>query len=117
MHVEAPGITGSGARPGNARVVARMSKSLARVFLLIAPAGYGKTTAAQRFSEQYDRVAWCDCSGIVTAKDFAANVLTALARQAGGEQFAKARLQLELASDERELLDFFENAWSADVDR
>ncbi len=104
-------------RVSNQRVLALMKKSTARVIRLIAPAGYGKTPAAESFSEEFDCVSRCDCGEVTSLAEFLSNVLEALARGEKGTAFVHARLNLITAADEPAMLAIFEEVWTRAVER
>jgi DNA-binding SARP family transcriptional activator len=85
----------------------------ARVTLLVAPAGYGKTTVANALRSDYEHAGVCDCYGIETVKGFVRAMLVALAQENPDEEAFFSGLQMRLLSaqtdgDATELVD---TAW------
>jgi AAA domain len=85
----------------------------ARVILLTAPAGYGKTTLANALRAQYDRSGVCDCLESETPSAFAHAVLRALAQEDPSDAafFADLQVRLSSAQSESEIANILDTAW------
>jgi LuxR family maltose regulon positive regulatory protein len=86
------------------RLIQLLEESEARILLLVAPAGYGKTTLARQWLADRDRVAWCiggaAIADVVTlAMEIAKTLLTVGAIRE--EQGCLARIQALAASGQR----------------
>jgi DNA-binding SARP family transcriptional activator len=80
-----------------------MRSSAVRVLMLVAPAGYGKTTAANALRADYTHAAVCDCSAIEDAKSFVRAVLLALAQEKSSESKSLADLQTHFSAAQSDM--------------
>jgi len=83
-----------------------------RLTLLVAPAGWGKTTVARHLANRWERVAYCDAYGITDASDLAGNLLAELGRIAPSDVAARLKLSLEAGAAPR--IDSAVAAWRSD---
>jgi DNA-binding SARP family transcriptional activator len=102
------------------RNVERVRSSSAQVVMLIAPAGFGKTTIAEALCADYaSNFAVCDCSEVTTAKEFLHSVIAALGKERAFEEVWFSQIQLELAGVEAEndRIDLLDRAWQKGGER
>ncbi|HMD02871.1 MAG TPA: AAA family ATPase, partial [Candidatus Baltobacteraceae bacterium] len=62
----------------------RLANARARIVLLSAPAGFGKTTLALQFARQSPAFALCDCADLSSEVELATRLVAALARESNG---------------------------------
>jgi len=83
-----------------------------RLTLLVAPAGWGKTTVARALAQRWERVAYCDAYGVTDASDLAGRLLTELSRVAPPDVATRLKLSVEAGAAHR--IDSAIAAWRSD---
>jgi DNA-binding SARP family transcriptional activator len=77
-----------------AALIERVRAARPAIVVLVAPAGFGKTTLAQQLVEGLPEVAMCDCRGVASDLDLARRVVGALAAASPGQSTASQRATL-----------------------
>ncbi len=103
-------------RPGR-RLLARLQRARPKLLVLIAPAGYGKSTLARHFAEGRAH-AVCDCGLAQGRAEFIRRVLATLAQVLPEARLNLQRAQLVLGSEaeERFGIEAALEAWAAPCD-
>jgi DNA-binding SARP family transcriptional activator/tetratricopeptide (TPR) repeat protein len=70
-----------------------------QLILLVAPAGFGKSTLARQFVEDQDAVALCNCANLSDELDFARRIVSALAEEEPTASASLSQRQLLLGDD------------------
>src|ERR1700681_818985 len=78
----------------------RVRAAAPALMVLVAPAGFGKTTLARQLVEGLPAPARCDCRGVTSALDLARRVVAALADAAPGRSAALAQRETLLGDDQ-----------------
>jgi ATP/maltotriose-dependent transcriptional regulator MalT len=84
-----------------------------RVTVIVAPAGYGKTTAADRLSANWPYRGRCDADGVTTVSEFASRLLRALFDQTGSDTELLAQEALSTGRETLRTLEVARQAWQA----
>jgi len=84
---------------------------LPRLVILVAAAGYGKTTSARRLASAWESHGYCDAFGVTNLAEFAGRLMTALS---GNDELVAGRLGQQVAgigSDATRLVEAARQAW------
>ena len=91
----------------------RLAEAHARFVLLIAPAGFGKTTLARQFAERFPASATCDCTGVASEEELCRRILAALGRELPGTGRPLTELQFAIGAGSEADADLLLQLWSA----
>jgi len=95
-------------------ILRRLEAARPRLLMIVAPAGYGKSTLARQFAARENTSLCCDCMELRSVVTFAHGVATALAQDCPDRAAELARHVLSNANDVSGGIAFVTELWSRD---
>lgn len=92
-------------------ILAMAEHVMPRLYVIVAPAGYGKTTVAQLLAARRDRRAYCDFYGVDSVEHAAKILLRGLAEEDGDRALSLGQDVLSAGRDGGRLRDIALRAW------